>query len=96
MLKMSSQEIPVMQTTTLHQVEERLRGVESDTLREMAFQAARSHAMICGFTSQIGDCAHVAADETRDRIGKLTVPELVTLLAPTAWISIDLHDRIGS
>jgi hypothetical protein len=84
-----------MQASTLHQVEERLREVDPDTLREMAYQAARSHATICGFTSQIGDCAHVDADETRDRVDALTGAELATLLAPTAWVSIDLHNRLG-
>jgi hypothetical protein len=85
-----------MQVSTLQQVEERLREVDPDILREMAFQTARSHARICGFTSQIGDCAHVESDETKDRIGQLTVAELATLLAPTTWVSIDLHNRIGT
>lgn len=84
-----------MTVTTLHEVEESLRHVDHETLREMAYQAARSHITVCELTSQIGDCAHISADETRDRVDALTDAQLAALLAPTAWMSIDLHSRLG-
>jgi hypothetical protein len=81
--------------TTLHETEESLRGVDPDTLREMVYQAARSHITVCQLTSQIGGCAHTSADETRDRVDALSVGEMASVLAPTAWISIELHRRLG-
>jgi hypothetical protein len=84
-----------MTVTTLHEVEESLRAVDPDTLREMVYQAAHSHSTICQLTSQIGGCAHISAGETRDRVEGLSVAELAAILAPTAWMSVDLHRRIG-
>jgi hypothetical protein len=84
-----------MTVTTLHEVEESLRHVDHETLREMAYQTARSHISVCELTSQVGDCAHISADETRDRVDALTNEQLAALLAPMAWMSIDLHGRIG-
>ncbi|MGD2060384.1 MAG: hypothetical protein PVF87_05945, partial [Acidimicrobiia bacterium] len=63
--------------------------------REMVYQAAHSHITICELTSRVGDCAHIPPDETRDRVDRLTPAELASILAPTAWMSIDLHQRIG-
>jgi hypothetical protein len=84
-----------MAVTTLHEVEETLQELDPDTLREMVYQTARSHINVCQLTSQLGGCAHVGAEETRDRVGGLSVAELAGLLAPTAWMSIDLHRRLG-
>lgn len=84
-----------MTVTTLHEVEESLRQMDPDTLREMVFQAAHSHITLCELTSRIGDCAHIQPEETRDRVDGLTVAQLASILAPTVWISIDLHQRIG-
>jgi hypothetical protein len=84
-----------MDVTTLHEVEEKLGLLDPDTLREMAFQTARSHAAVCGMTSQIGDCAHIGSDEIRDRVETMPVADLVAALAPLAWVSIDVHGRIG-
>lgn len=84
-----------MNVTTLHETEEALRGMDPDTLREMVFQAAHSHITICELTSRVGGCAHIEPDETRDRVDGLTVAQLAAILAPTAWMSIDLHQRIG-
>jgi hypothetical protein len=85
-----------MTAATLHEVEEALQKVDPGTLREMVYQTAHSHTTVCQLTSQIGGCAHVSAEETRDRVEGLSVAELAGLLAPTAWISIDLHHRLGS
>lgn len=82
--------------TTLHEVEEELRKMDPDTLREMVFQAAESHMRFCRLTSKVGDCAHIDPNETRDRVGALEVNELASILAPTAWLAIDLHHRIGT
>jgi len=84
-----------MTVTTLHEVEESLRGVDPDTLREMVYQTAHSHITVCQLTSTIGDCAHISTEETRDGVGGLSVAEMAAILAPTAWMSIDLHQRIG-
>jgi hypothetical protein len=84
-----------MTVTTLHEVEESLRQMDPETLREMVFQSAHSHITLCELTSQLGDCAHIAPEETRDRVDGLTVAQLAAILAPTVWISIDLHQRIG-
>jgi len=84
-----------MSVTTLHEVEETLRQVDPETLREMVYQLAHSHIEVCGLTSRIGGCAHVDPDETRDRVGRLSVAQLAELLAPSAWLAIDLHRRIG-
>lgn len=85
-----------MTVTTLHEVEESLRRMDPDTLREMVFQAAHSHITICELTSRVGGCSHVEADETRDRVNSLTIAQIAAILAPTVWMSIDLHQRIGS
>jgi hypothetical protein len=80
--------------TTLRETEESLRGVDPDSLREMVHQAARSHIAVCQLTSQIGGCAHISPDETRDRVDALSVGELADLLAPAAWIAVELHRRL--
>jgi hypothetical protein len=84
-----------MNVTTLHEVEESLRSIDHETLREMAYQVARSHIDVCELTSTIGDCAHIEDDEIRDRVDASTVAELASLLAPTAWTSIELHRRLA-
>jgi hypothetical protein len=84
-----------MNVTTLHEIEEVLSHVDPDTLREMVFQTAHSHSTVCELTSQIGGCAHIGPDETRDRVDGLSVAQLTAILAPLAWVSIDLHHRIG-
>lgn len=84
-----------MQVTTLHDVEAALRTVDPETLQEMVHQMAHSHATLCKLTSSAGDCGHIPPDETRDRVDSLEVAQLAALLAPSAWISIDLHSRIG-
>lgn len=84
-----------MTVTTLHEVEESLRALDPDTLREMVYQTARSHINVCQLTSQVGGCAHISDDETRDRVESMSVGELAAVLGPTAWISIDLHQRLG-
>lgn len=84
-----------MTVTTLHEVEESLRALDPGTLREMVYQTARSHIDVCQLTSQVGGCAHVSAEETRDRVDALSVAEMAGILAPTAWMSIDLHRRLG-
>lgn len=83
-----------MQITTLHEVEEALRDVDPLTLREMAYQIAHSHATVCGLTSSEGECAHVPDQETRDRVDGLTGHELAAMLAPSAWVSIELHTHL--
>jgi hypothetical protein len=88
------QEVP-MPVTTLAQVEESLHGLDPETLQEMAFQLARSHAAVCGVTSRVGGCAHVDATEMRDRVDALTVSEMIGLLAPAVWVSIDSHRRLA-
>jgi hypothetical protein len=50
---------------------------------------------VCELTSKVGDCAHINADETRDRVDALTDAQLAALLAPMAWMSIDLHTRLS-
>lgn len=84
-----------MQVTTLHEIEAELAEVDHDTLREMAFQLARSHVAVCELTSTVGDCAHISVDDIRDRVDGLTNSQLASLLAATAWLSIDLHTRLG-
>lgn len=84
-----------MQVTTLPEVEDSLRALEPDTLRYMAYQLAHNHERFCRLTSMENDCAHVADEETRDRIDQMEVAELASLLAPMAWVSMDLHRRIG-
>ncbi|MEX0796320.1 MAG: hypothetical protein WD274_06470 [Acidimicrobiia bacterium] len=84
-----------MTVTTLHEVEESLRALDPETLREMVYQTARSHINVCQLTSQVGGCAHINGEETRDRVDALSVAEMAGILAPTAWMSIDLHRRLG-
>jgi hypothetical protein len=84
-----------LNVTTLPEVEESVRALDPDTLREMVYQTACSHISVCQLTSQIGGCAHLSLDETRDRVDALSVAELASVLAPTAWMSIDLHRRLG-
>ena len=83
-----------MQVTTLHEAEEALRSLDPDTLREMAYQLGRSHTAICRITSKLGEAAHVSEQETRDRIDALGPAELATILAPTAWVSVELHAHL--
>jgi hypothetical protein len=46
-------------------------------------------------TSKIGDCAHIGDDQIRDRVDSSSLAELAGLLAPTAWMSIELHGRLA-
>lgn len=84
-----------MSVVTLHEVEEAVRRIEPDTLREMVFQVAHGHTTVCELTSRIGDCAHIDSNEIRDRVDALTVAQLAAILAPSAWMSIDLHRRVS-
>ena len=84
-----------MQVTTLHEVEEALRVTDPNTLREMAHQLARSHVTLCGLTSKVGDCSHIAEEETRDRVDALDATQLAAILAPAAWVSINLHSQLS-
>lgn len=84
-----------MNVTTLHEVEESLRKLDAESLREMAYQTARGHVKFCELTSQLGGCSHVQADEVRDRVDGLTVGQLAGMLAPAVWTSVDLHTRIS-
>jgi hypothetical protein len=83
-----------MRVTTLHEVETALRSLDHETLREMAFQEAKSHHAMCRLTSKLNDCAHISDDDTRDRVDGLTDDELAGLLAPTAWMSVLVHGAI--
>jgi hypothetical protein len=71
-----------MTVTTLHEVEESLRALDPDTLREMVYLTAHSHINVCQLTSQVGGCAHISDDETRDRVDAMSVGELAAVLAP--------------
>jgi hypothetical protein len=84
-----------MIATTLPEVEESLRALDADTLREMMAGLARSHVAVCELTSRIGGCAHTDPEEIRDRIDRLTVEELVERMAPVIWPALDLHRRAG-
>lgn len=84
-----------MQVTTLNEIEEGLRQIDVDPLREMVYQMAHSHVAVCQLTSTVGDCSHISPDEIRDRVAGLAVDRLAEALAPTAWIAIDLHRRVG-
>lgn len=81
--------------TTLHEIEESLRHVDPETLREMAYQTAHSHVTVCELTSSIGDCAHIEPDDIRDRIGALTSNQLAAILAPPAWLSVEMHRELA-
>lgn len=72
-----------MTVTTLREVEETLRALDPDPLREKVFQTARSHINLCQLTSQVGGCAHISDHETRDRVDAMSVGELAAVLAPT-------------
>lgn len=85
-----------MTIATLREIEESLLGMDVETLREMAYRTAHSHITVCELTSKIGDCAHISAEETRDRVEGLTVTQLAAILAPTAWMSIEVHRGIGA
>ncbi|MEA1902917.1 MAG: hypothetical protein U9N56_05255, partial [Actinomycetota bacterium] len=67
-----------------------------ETLQEMAYQMAHSHVSLCQLTSLAGDCAHISPEETLDRVDGLEPAQLASLLAPSAWMSIDLHRRLGA
>lgn len=84
-----------MQVTTMTEIEEALGGVDPDTLREMAYRMALSHVALCETTSQIGDCAHTDPEMIRDRIEGLERAKLISLLAPHAWLAVDIHHRLG-
>jgi hypothetical protein len=80
-----------MEASTLHEVEEALRAMDPNALREMAHQLAHSHVAVCGLTSREGDCSHIAEEEIRDRVAKLDPSQLVSLVAPTAWSAMHHH-----
>lgn len=84
-----------MTVTTLREIEDSLRQLDPDTLREMVYRIADNHITVCDLTSRVGGCAHVGHEETRDRIEGLSVERLAAILAPTAWMSVDLHRRLG-
>jgi hypothetical protein len=84
-----------MIATTLPEIEESLRVLDTETLREMMTGLARSHREVCELTSRIGGCAHTDPGELRDRIDRLSVDELVERIAPMIWPALDLHRRIG-
>jgi hypothetical protein len=84
-----------MNVNTLHAVEQSLLETDPEDLREMAYQVARSHIDVCELTSKIGDCAHIGDDQIRDRVDSSSLAELAGLLAPTAWMSIELHGRLA-
>lgn len=84
-----------MQVTTMAEIEDALEGIDPDTLREMAYRLALSHVALCETTSRIGDCAHTDEAAIRDRIESLERSKLISLLAPHAWLSVDIHHRLG-
>lgn len=84
-----------MPVTALHEVEKALGAGDPDTLKEMARRLAHNHVSLCGLTSKEGDCSHISAQETEDRIDELDPLQLAALLAPVAWISIGLHTELG-
>jgi hypothetical protein len=87
----TQKEKKAMQKTTFREVQEALRTIDPDILREIARQLAESHVTVCGLTSQEGDCSHITGGETRARIDKLSLTQLADLVAPTVWISTELH-----
>lgn len=85
-----------MHVTTLHEVEEALRSLDPEDLHEMGYRMALSHKALCGVTSQIGGCGHIEDGDIRDRVDALDTVHLAELLAPMAWVSIDLGDHLES
>jgi hypothetical protein len=84
-----------MQVTTMAEIENALGEMDPDTLREMAYRLALSHVGLCESTSRIGDCAHTTDEAIRDRIEGLERSKLISLLAPHAWLAVDIHHRLG-
>ncbi|HEX6301351.1 MAG TPA: hypothetical protein VF148_12860 [Acidimicrobiia bacterium] len=62
----------------------------------MVYQVAQSHVRVCELTSLVGDCAHIGVDAIRDRVEDLDPEQMAAILAPTAWMAVDLHRRIGA
>jgi len=81
-----------MERPTLHQVSEVLSHLERSELEELAVQYARSHTAMCHVTSEGTEEPHANVGEIIQRVGEMSVDELVSLLAPTAWISIAVHE----
>lgn len=84
-----------MTGTTPHEIERSLEDLDQETLREMVYQVAQSHIRVCELTSRVGDCAHIGRDEIRKRVEGLELDQMTAILAPTAWMAVDLHRRIG-
>ncbi len=82
-----------MTVTRIEEIDERLRGADPEVLREMVFWTAHSHIAVCELTSREGECSHVEASVTRERLDSLSVPEMTSILAPVAWLAIDV-DRM--
>lgn len=85
-----------MTGTTPHEIARSLEDLDQETLREMVYQVAQSHIRVCELTSRVGDCSHIARDEIRERVEDLELDQMASILAPTAWMAVDLHRRIGT
>lgn len=85
-----------MTGTTPHEIERSLGDLDQETLREMVYQVAQSHIRVCELTSRVGDCSHIGRDEIRERVEDLELDQMAAILAPTAWMAVDLHRRIGT
>lgn len=85
-----------MISTTPQEVQKSLENLDRETLQEMVYQVAQSHIRICELTSQVGDCAHIGRDEIHERVEDLDLGQMTAILAPTAWLAVDLHRRIGT
>ncbi|MFP3882825.1 MAG: hypothetical protein ACLFWH_10975 [Actinomycetota bacterium] len=85
-----------MTGTTPQEVQKSLEALDRGTLREMVYQVAQSHIRVCELTSRVGDCAHIGRDEIRERVEDLELDQMTAILAPTAWMAVDLHRRIGT
>lgn len=85
-----------MTGTTPREIERSLEDLDQETLREMVYQVAQSHIRVCELTSRVGDCSHIGRDEIRERVEDLELDRMTAILAPTAWMAVDLHRRIGT
>lgn len=85
-----------MTGTTPREIEKSLEDLDQETLREMVYQVAQSHIRVCELTSRVGDCSHIGRDEIRERVEDLELDQMAAILAPTAWMAVDLHRRIGT
>lgn len=85
-----------MRDPTFHEVEQTLVSLDLEMLQEMAYQMAVSHAAVCAVTSKLDKGSHASDQETRDRVNRLDREELVTILAPSAWVSARIHTHIAS